>query len=537
MSEAFEEGMPQSETTSFLPFLLLALLAVGYWLWSRSGTDAAAAAAPLPNAEELRRRRLEALQGKVSTTSTEAAVAAPVQATAEDGLRKRAVAEEAAKARETKENKETKGTKETETKADKAQPKPEATPTPAKAQSNQGPARKDLSTQSAPKPKEEVPKPVPPVPPVPPSTLALRARGTIKGTSHVRNVEVKGESNVEQLQAEVSMAFPEAAGSKVRIFFNGKELKTLTDSLDSLGISSNVCLQVMFTPVGAQAKQEVEEAKKEDVNAVKEPPTVSELPAPEEEALSVRIQSTVKGHTSAYVIKELTTCNRVLDLEALSLGAFAPGEGMRPRLFFMGKELKDGEAFLGHVGLKPNGTATVQVMFAPGEPRIAAKVPVSEEAPVATASAAAGGSPSPAVEEGTNEAVLAAAAAAGCNVSALQGTGEATVGTTGTPAEAWRAMAGLEEQLSRETDMSEEQSVRQASGMLRQLLTTATHDDNPGLMQFAQSAVPDLQRIWSFEPTREHLKGLLAMKAQNQGRAVQLVGEEPELLCAELGTV
>ena len=145
MSEAFEEGMPQSETTSFLPFLLLALLAVGYWLWSRSGTDAAAAAAPLPNAEELRRRRLEALQGKVSTTSTEAAVAAPVQATAEDGLRKRAVAEEAAKARETKEtkeNKETKGTKETETKADKAQPKPEATPTPAKAQSNQGPSQK-----------------------------------------------------------------------------------------------------------------------------------------------------------------------------------------------------------------------------------------------------------------------------------------------------------------------------------------------------------------------------------------------------------
>jgi outer membrane biosynthesis protein TonB len=209
MSEAFEEGMPESETTSFLPFLLLALLAVGYWLWSRSGTEAAAAAAPLPNAEELRRRRLEALQGKVSTTSTEAAVAAPVQATAEDGLRKRAVAEEAAKARETKEtketkeNKETKGTKETETKADKAQPKPEATPTPAKAQSNQGPRQKDLSsTQSAPKPKEEVPKPVPPVPPVPPSTLALRARGTLKGTSHVRNVEVKGESNVEQLLRE-----------------------------------------------------------------------------------------------------------------------------------------------------------------------------------------------------------------------------------------------------------------------------------------------------------------------------------------------
>ena len=148
---------------------------------------------------------------------------------------------------------------------------------------------------------------------------------------------------------------------------------------------------------------------------------------------------------------------------------------MRPRLFFMGKELKDGEAFLGHVGLKPNGTATVQVMFAPGEPRIAAKVPVSEEAPVATASAAAGGSPSPAVEEGTNEAVLAAAAAAGCNVSALQGTGEATVGTTGTPAEAWRAMAGLEEQLSRETDMSEETI---GTSSLRDV-EAAAHDSHP----------------------------------------------------------
>eukprot|EP00913_Durusdinium_trenchii_P012645 g11874.t2 len=117
------------------------------------------------------------------------------------------------------------------------------------------------------------------------------------------------------------------------------------------------------------------------------------------------------------------------------------------------------------------------------------------------------------MQEGTNEAVLAAAAAAGCNVSALLGNSpEPAPGEGTTPAEAWRAMAGLEEQLSRESDMSEEPSVRQASAMLRHLLTTATHDNNPGLMQFAQSAIPDFQKIWSFEPTREHLKGLIATK-------------------------
>lgn len=33
--------------------------------------------------------------------------------------------------------------------------------------------------------------------------------------------------------------------------------------------------------------------------------------APAEEALSVRIQGTVQGSTSAFVIKELTTCSQV----------------------------------------------------------------------------------------------------------------------------------------------------------------------------------------------------------------------------------
>ena len=491
MSATFEHVEPTADSeTSFLPLLLLlGLVIVGLWFWNRSDSSGAAApAAPKPSAEELRKKRLEALEANPPPP------VAPAPVPTADGLRKRSEAKSEVKREETAKREE----------AAKAEIKQKD----ESKGKDVAPAPIVPKTESAPKP-EVKPQEVKPevCEKVSGSTLSLRARGTLKGTSHVRNVEVKGDSSVQQLQSEVLKAFPEAAGSKVRIFFNGKELKALTEKLDSLGLSNNICLQVMFSPVAQKVLEAKEEVKKEA-----EVPT--ELPAPEEEALSVRIQSTVKGQTNAYVIKELTTCSRVLDLEALSLGAFAPGDQLRPRLFFMGKELKD-DAYLGHVGLKPNSTATVQVMFAVGEPRSAAKVPVSEEAPVAAASAAAGGSPTPTttVEEGTNEAVLAAAAAAGCNVSALMGA--ETAQPEGTPADAWRAMAGLEEQLSRESDMSEEPSVRQASTMLRQLLTTATHENNSGLMQFAQSAVPDLHKIWSFEPTREHLKGLLAM-GQNQ---------------------
>ncbi|CAJ1426072.1 unnamed protein product, partial [Effrenium voratum] len=157
----------------------------------------------------------------------------------------------------------------------------------------------------------------------------------------------------------------------------------------------------------------------------------------------------------------------------------------------MGKELKDGAVPLGRAGLKPHQTSTVQVMFVAGSPRAPAVRPQGlKDAAAAPASAAAGGSsqPQPPRQADTNDAVLAAAAAAGCNVSALVGgAGASAEGEdAASPAEAWRAMAGLEEQLSRESDQSEEASVRQASAVLRQMLTTATHDTNSGLMQFAQ---------------------------------------------------
>lgn len=509
-----EEGMVESmdspamdspSEASILPFLLLvAVLVAGYWMWSSrgDGSGVTGAAAPLPNAEELRRKRLEALQASIDASKAS-------ESADGDGLRQRSVKVEGAEVTRSCQVKD-------------ASPEPKATPKQPEKQSEKQPEKQSEQPKPEPKPVHVQPQ-SPPVSKKSPevdavkleSTFSLRARATLKGSSHVRTLEVQADATVEEVQCEVLKAFPEAAGSKARIFFNGKELKTPSDKLSSLGLSSNVCLQVMFA---TQLKQEVEEAKpKEDVTDVKNSEGTEGHVPPEDEPLSVRIQSTVKGHTKAFVLEELTTCSTVLDLEAYCLGTFAPGDGLRPRLFFMGKELKEGNAYLGNVGLKPKAMATVQVMFAAGEPRVAAKTSISEApVPLAEASAAAGGNPSPPVQEGTNEAVLAAAAAAGCNVSALVG-GDAVeqVPEDGiSPAEAWRAMAGLEEQLSRETDMSEEPSARQASMMLRQLLMTATHDSNPGLMQMAQSAVPDLKKIWSFEPTREHLKGLLAMKAQ-----------------------
>ncbi|CAK9031365.1 unnamed protein product [Durusdinium trenchii] len=480
---------------SILPFiLLLASLAAGYWLWSSrsEGEATKGPTTPLPDVEELRRKRLEALQASMAAASK--------ASEADEGLRRRSgkAAPQPTEAEALRQPCEPavvqKPVSETEPVA--AEPRE-----PKREQSS----RPKTDTVSAPETaSSKAPKP---------STIALRARGTLQGSSHLRNFEIQAESTVNHLQSQILKAFqPEASGCKVRVFFNGKELKNPTETVDSLGLSNNTCLQVMFC--GAPT------AQKDVAQSEKEPPK-KEVPVPEAQPVSVRIQSTVQGHTSAYILKELSTCSRVLDLEALALGAFAPGEGLRPRLFFMGKELKDVDAFLGHVGLTPKAVATVQVMFSTGEPRAAAKTPSLGEAPAppATASAAAGGTPSPPMQEGTNEAVLAAAAAAGCNVSALLGNSpEPAPGEGTTPAEAWRAMAGLEEQLSRESDMSEEPSVRQASAMLRHLLTTATHDNNPGLMQFAQSAIPDFQKIWSFEPTREHLKGLIATKAPvNQG--------------------
>jgi len=109
--------------------------------------------------------------------------------------------------------------------------------------------------------------------------------------------------------------------------------------------------------------------------------------------------------------------------------------------------------------------------------------------------------------------VFANAAAAGCNPTALfQGMSGAIAAPTGevSAEDAWEAMALLESQLARADDFSEDAPTRQASGMLRQMLTTLTQTGNPAMLSMAQAMMPDLGMIWANESTREYLKDLLA---------------------------
>lgn len=505
---------PEEEGAGFLPFLLLiVLVGAGWWFWSNSSAQTSpgtAAAAPKPNPEELRRKRLEALEASMTSqqpvATTPAAAEAPATGTTAtaktpEGARERP---QAAAPPDKPMPEKPKPKMEEDGVRKRAVPEAQKAAVPAPAPAKEAPV-------SA---KENTP------PPAAPERFALRARATLQGASVLRSLEgVEASTTVQRLRDMAQKAFlPDAKGQTLRIFFSGKELKEPGLSAKQLGLSENACLQVMFSAPSAA-------------------PAQSQAPAvtpPAAEELTVRLQGTVGGRTCSHMIEELTTASSVSDLEGLALGAFEPGPEMKPRLFFMGRELKEAETFLGHVGLKTKSTATVQVMFAAGEPRAVAKVPATQKPPAAEASETTQGesstsAPPPtsvlspeafataagAAQAETGNAVMAAAEAAGCNVSALMGGSSTESGGAEeiSPAEAWRAMAALEEQLARETDFSEDASVRQASTLLRQMLTTAAHESNPALIQMAQVMVPDLKKIWGFEPTRDHLKGLLAMKA------------------------
>jgi len=333
---------------------------------------------------------------------------------------------------------------------------------------------------------------------------------------------LKADTTVEQMRLKMREAFPEAdaSGFKMRLFFNGKEVKNLSAEIRSLGIGSGATVQVMFSSEQGSAAAAVPAAAQKEVARAAEPagssaggthPSSSSsskaLPL-STEPISVRAQGTLGGVPTTHLLEGLSTTSTVAELQERVSQAFSPGDDVRPRLFFMGKELKDGNAALGHAGLKP-GTTSVQVMFAAGQPR-------SGSAANAAALAAAAGVVGTSQQADTGNAVMQAAEAAGLNTTLFQGGSSQAAGAgleDASPEAAWRAMAALEEQLARENVMSEEASVRQASGILRQMLTTATHADNPALMQFAKGALPDLGKIWNFGPTREHLTGLLAMKA------------------------
>ncbi|CAE8723279.1 unnamed protein product [Polarella glacialis] len=387
-----------------------------------------------------------------------------------------------------------------------------------------------------------------------PQDFAIRARGSLRGSQVNRSVEgLSASTLVGQLQLLVLEAFqPEAEGCRLRLFFNGKELKSDAQTIGQLGIVAGTSLQVMFiTAVGAATAAAARQPELEDP-IPSSGATASQLssqstrPRPVATPLSVRVQGSLDVGTgpsvSKFELEDVSTADSVAELEARVRSAFGTGDDVRPRLFYMGKELKDEAAFLGEVGLKPNASITIQAMFVAGQPRgppsslamqgagaapgAAAAAP--DPASSATALAAAAGVLGSQQQAETADAVMAAAAAAGCNTAALL-PGASTGSTAGgaqetspaSPKEAWGAMAALEVQLSRETDLSEDANVRQASGLLRQMLTTATHDSNPAILNFAKAALPDLWKIWSFDPTREHLKGFLALRAVHVASAYQ----------------
>ncbi|CAE7241162.1 guaA [Symbiodinium sp. CCMP2592] len=359
---------PEEEGAGFLPFLLLiVLVGAGWWFWSNSSAQTSAGtatAAPKPNPEELRRKRLEALEASMTSqqpaATTPAAAEAPSSATTATAKTPEAAAPAPPAAEKPAVEKpaaeKPKPKMEEEGLRKRVVPEVQKAPVPAPAPAKEAPV-------SA---KENTP------PPAAPERFALRARATLQGASVLRNLEgIEASTTVQRLRDMVQKAYlPDAKGQNLRIFFNGKELKELGLSAKQLGLGENACLQVMFSSPSA---------------APADSPAAAVTP-PAAEGLIVRLQGTVGGRTCSHMIEELTTASSVLDLEGLALGAFEPGPEMKPRLFFMGRELKEAETFLGHVGLKTKSTATVQVMFAAGEPRAVAKAPAAQKPPAAEAS-------------------------------------------------------------------------------------------------------------------------------------------------------
>eukprot|EP00930_Biecheleria_cincta_P044621 TRINITY_DN30716_c0_g1_i1.p1 TRINITY_DN30716_c0_g1~~TRINITY_DN30716_c0_g1_i1.p1 ORF type:complete len:580 (-),score=138.74 TRINITY_DN30716_c0_g1_i1:23-1762(-) len=523
-------------------FLALAVLV--WWLWSSrsggsGGGSSSAPHSPQPvDAEELRRKRLAALQASSTAAAAGAAAAAPTASSdlktpeptndsaketpdsVSEGLRKRAPATEKQEAAPA----DSVSSTSVEAKRAPATAKHEVVPakpaSSATAAARERPSHEHETKSSFVAASDSGS----------PETFTLRLRGALKGTAIVRSVDgLTASKTVEQLRSRAVEAFnPEAAGCRLRLFFSGKELKDLEAELGVLGITAASTVQVVITleTSGATSTADAKEpSKKQEATSSgsgaaaaassKEPPAA--------EPLSIRVQGTLGGAPISHMLT-LSTASTVADLESIALRTFGLSEDAQIRLLCMGKELKDPASFLGHAGFSTGAAQTVQVMFAPGQ-RLSSGIgqqpsTASNQQGAAFPSAIDMATALGSSEQGA-EAVMAAAAAAGLNTSVLlpgTGAGNSNSGAPGpsapaSPAEAWRAMAGLEEQLAREINLSEAPSIRQASGLLRTMLTTATHGNNPALMQAAKTMIPDLDKIWNFEPTREHLTGLLAMRA------------------------
>mmetsp|Transcript_110789 Transcript_110789/g.357587 ORF Transcript_110789/g.357587 Transcript_110789/m.357587 type:complete len:680 (+) Transcript_110789:87-2126(+) len=591
-----EPAMAAEEWSAGIVHWTILALALGVcWFWMRGGgagqlTGGAHASPQKPDAEELRRKRLEALQ-RCSSTSEQvpsaSSRAAPVEGGgggAATGAASPAAQRVAPDAAERVEAPTTGvGAADIATSsvppAESEAPQPQADPVAVVPKADGPispvePALKQGQSQVAPRaaaggspPEELADKTNEPAEVLAPQ-FSVQLRGTLRGTTTTRSVGGLTPSvALGSLRDLAGSTFGVSADTRIRMFFNGKELKNLEAELGTLNIIAGSTIQVMFIMSGSAATGTVGQDPPASPSAGRKEDPVSVGGAAAAGAgsgecpPSIRVQGSLRGTAAVHVIDGLLASATVLELEDRITAAFGAGDDLRLRLFYMGRELKEPERQLGSVGFKAG--ATLQAMFAAGklQSRLAdsqaataasagnmagsAGSAVSAEPAMATASESAAGADAPdstitaalapAIglpgaqgSDGTShEAVTAAAAAVGCGaVATSQGaspglaSAAASAAAEVSPEDAWRAMAGLEEQLARADDANEDPPLRQAAVVLKQMLMTATHGNNPALLQFTQAAVPDLSKIWNYEPTRAHLLGLLSPSVSGQGTGI-----------------
>mmetsp|Transcript_17725 Transcript_17725/g.41223 ORF Transcript_17725/g.41223 Transcript_17725/m.41223 type:complete len:534 (+) Transcript_17725:42-1643(+) len=502
-----EDGLPLAIAAA------VALVAFTAW-WFLGGSGRSTVAPVAADAAELRRLRLAALS-KTTAPSEHTSTADNTPAAGAQVSQVKAEAKSAAKpptepknSAEVQAKKSTsdRATSSSESSAPRTLVEGVASPKTDKQEKHveAAPASADSST-----PKEQKPAPAP-APKEEPSSFEVRIRVAVQGSSTAKQVQVLECSGAMTLRELRDRALQDVVdASKARLFFKGAELRDLTLSLQRLGIGAGAMVQVSLPgspheedifrgpPAGADTSK-----SRSAPSATSRAPAAVAVSVPSE-PFSLRAQGTFKGSSAAHTLEKLDATMTVVDLEEIVADVFASGDE-RLRLFYMGRELRDAEATLGAAGLKPG--ATVQVMFVPGQQRRrSTNRPVRPEE-IPTTSALDGG-----------DAGAVPAQLAGVGASDAQQTGTASSppqeSEPSSPAEAWSAMANLEEQLSRASDTSEEVTVRQSAQMLRQMLggilATLTQEDNPALLQTAQALVPDLAVIWAYEPTRERLLHLV----------------------------
>lgn len=545
-------GDNAAEEWSAGPQHWLAILAamVGGWYFLSSGSgggsrcSGGSASADRPDTQDLRRRRLEALEKAAATSAATTSAPAASAATGEaHGSSTPAAATSATAAAS-----DSKGGKSSEQLAVSAAPDApiaQASPGARLASAATPPACSERamggSSSSVAAPVAATPV-VAAVAPAPAAAAAVSAaapaaeqvpqevklKGTLRGRSVSATVGgLSADSTVAWLLEQAHEALKPGEDARLRIFHNGKELKTLEASLSSVGVRAGAVVQVLLaapavpTPPASTAEVAATPSREPVGAGLAGPAASSSGRTPDMEPgppFCVRAQGALPGQPSAiHTVEGLTRCTTTLELESLVLAAFGGDEQVRLRLFYMGKELKDPDVTLGT--LKLAAGSMVQAMFSPGKGRAA---PAPAPAAVGAAPSAAAAAQSLQADSQTADAVMAAAAAVGCAPGAIfqaQGAGgDAPTATTaeaaaaaanGSREEAWRALAELQEQLARATDPSEDAQSRQAAALLKQMLTTVTHGGNPALLQFAQASVPDFAKIWNFEPTREHLQYIL----------------------------